>query len=92
MGIGELTPWVDRNAPLFHVRAGAPPYIIITGDAEMELYGRYEENMYMWRMMKLGGNSDVKLYKLDGYDHGSMAVPAHPILLREVKRILNARK
>lgn len=87
MGIGELTPWVDRNAPLFHVRKDAPPYIIITGDAETELYGRYEENLYMWRMMKLTGNDEVKIYKLDGYDHGSMAVPAHKILLDEVRRL-----
>lgn len=87
MGIGELTPWVDANAPLFYVRAGAPPYIIITGDAEQELYGRYEENLYMWRMMKLAGNEDVRIYKLDGYDHGMMAEPAHHILLEELKRL-----
>lgn len=87
-GIGELTPWVDRNAPLFYVRKDAPPYIIITGDAEQELYGRYEENLYMWRMMKLTGHPDVKIYKLDGYNHGDMAAPAHHILLHEVNRLL----
>ncbi|MDE6007632.1 MAG: alpha/beta hydrolase [Muribaculaceae bacterium] len=88
-GIGELTPWVDRNAPLFHVRKDAPPYIIITGDAEQELYGRYEENLYMWRMMRLAGNKDVKIFKLDGYNHGDMAHPAHHILLHEITRILS---
>lgn len=87
-GIGELTPWVDRNAPLFYVRKDAPPYIIITGDAEQELYGRYEENLYMWRMMNLAGHPDAKIYKLDGYNHGDMAVPAHHILLHEVNRLL----
>lgn len=86
-GIGELTPYIDSNAPLFHVRKDAPPYIIITGDAEEELYGRYEENLYMWRMMKLAGHSDVSIYKLDGYNHGDMAVPAHHILKREVSRL-----
>ena len=88
-GIGELTPWVDRNAPLFHVRKDAPPYIIITGDAEEELYGRYEENLYMWRMMKLSGHPDVKIFKLDGYNHGDMAAPAHHILRNEISRILS---
>lgn len=87
-GIGELTPWIDRNAPLFHVRKDAPPYIIITGDAEQELYGRYEENLYMWRMMQLTGHPYVKIYKLDGYNHGDMAAPAHHILLREADSIL----
>lgn len=88
MGIDELTPWVDRNAPLFHVRPDAPPYIIITGDAEQELFGRYEENLYMWRMLKLAGHPDTRIYKLDGYDHGAMAVPAHHILKHEIKRLL----
>lgn len=87
-GIGELTPYVDKHAPLFHVRKDCPPYIIITGDAELELYGRYEENLYMWRMMKLTGHPDVKIYKLDGYRHGDMAAPAHHILLNEITRIL----
>ena len=86
-GIGELTPYVDENAPLFHVRKDAPPYIIITGDAEEELFGRYEENLYMWRMMKLAGHPDVGIYKLDGYNHGDMAAPAHHILKREVRRL-----
>lgn len=91
MGIGELTPVIDRNAPLFHVRGDSAPYIIITGDAETELFGRYEENLYMWRMMRLAGHPDVKIYKLGGYDHGAMAVPAHHILKSEIRRILSER-
>ncbi len=90
-GIGELTPYVDSNAPLFHVRKDAPPYIIVTGDAELELYGRYEENLYMWRMMKLNGHPDVKIYKLDGFNHGQMSRPAQKILKDEVDR-LSGRK
>jgi acetyl esterase/lipase len=89
-GIGELTPYVDNHAPLFHVRKDAPPYVIITGDAEQELYGRHEENLYMWRMMKLAGHPYVKIYKLDGYSHGDMAKPAHHILKEEIKLILSA--
>lgn len=88
-GIGELTPYIDDHAPLFHVRKDCPPYIIITGDAEQELYGRYEENLYMWRMMKLTGHPDVKIYKLDGYNHGDMAAPAHHVLKHEIARILS---
>lgn len=90
-GIDELTPFIDQKAPLFHVRKDAPPYIIITGDAELELFGRYEENLYMWRMMKLAGHPDVKIYKLDGYNHGDMAAPAHHILKSEITRILSQR-
>lgn len=91
-GIGELTPYIDEHAPLFHVRKDCPPYIIITGDAEQELYGRYEENLYMWRMMKLTGHPYVRIYKLDGYNHGDMASPAHHILKREISYILSNSK
>lgn len=88
MGIDEKTPLIDRNAPLYHVRKDAPPYIIITGDAEQEMLGRYEENLYMWRMMKINGHPDTRIYKLDGYDHGQMAAPAFHILKSELSRIL----
>lgn len=89
-GIGELTPYVDSNSPLFHVRKDAPPYIIITGDAELEIFGRYEENLYMWRMMKLNGHPDVRIYKLDGFNHGDMVHPAFKILKDEVKRLCHS--
>ena len=57
----------------------------VTGDRELELYGRYEENAYFVRMMKLHGQSDIKLYEIGGYDHGSMARPAFHILLETMK-------
>lgn len=89
-GMSELQPSVDEFAPLYHVRKDAPPYIIITGDSEMELFGRYEENAYMWRMMKLVGHPYVRLYKLDGYNHGDMARPAHHILKAQIARIFHS--
>ena len=88
-GIGELTPIIDENAPLRYVRKTVPPYIIVSGDAETELYGRYEENLYMWRMMKLNGNDDVKIYKLDGFNHGDMVSPGFHILLEEAAHIMS---
>jgi hypothetical protein len=35
-------------------------------------------------MMKLTGNKTTTLYKLEGFDHGGMPVPAFPLLLKEV--------
>ncbi len=64
-----------------------PPMLLITGDRELELLGRYEENTYMLRMMKLAGHKQTTLYELQGFDHGGMAEPAFPLLLKEVKRI-----
>lgn len=86
-GIKELQPTIDKYAPLAHIRADAPPMLIITGDREMELLGRYEENAYLNRMMKLTGNKTTRLYELQGFDHGGMALPAFPLLLKEVAQL-----
>lgn len=87
-GISDKQPIVDEFAPLFHVRADAPPMILITGDRELEMLGRYEENAYMMRMMKIAGHTKTKLYELDSFDHGGMASPAYEILLDEIKKLL----
>lgn len=75
-------PHIDDLAPLFHVRKDAPPLLIVTGDREKELRGRYEENAYFWRMLKLVGHAELQLHELPGYDHGGMAAPAFPLVLK----------
>jgi acetyl esterase/lipase len=89
-GIPELIPVVDNMAPLYHVRPDAPPLLLITGDRELEMMGRYEENAYLMRMMKVVGHKETKLLELDGYGHG-MAEPAFPLLINEVKRIMKKK-
>ena len=89
-GIPNLQPTIDRFAPLFHVRKDAPPLVLITGDRELELFGRYEENAYMRRMMLLVGHTQTTLYEIGGHDHGAMADPAFHILHQHVKKILEA--
>jgi len=84
-GIKETQPTIDELAPLFWVRPDAPPMLLITGDAELELLGRFEENAYMLRMMKLTGHKSTRLFQLQGYDHGGMATPAFPLLIKEVE-------
>ncbi|MGE5393625.1 MAG: alpha/beta hydrolase [Candidatus Saccharibacteria bacterium] len=91
-GIPDTQPVVDKYAPLYHVRKDAPPLMLITGDREMEMLGRYEENAYLARMMKLTGHQQTTLYELDGFDHGGMAEPAFPLLLKEVERIKKEKK
>ena len=86
-GIPPLQATIDQYAPLTYVRPDAPPIVIISGDRELELYGRYEEQAYFWRMLKLVGHKDVMLYEIQGYDHGAMAQPAYHILKQHIKRI-----
>lgn len=90
-GIRDTQPIVDEFAPLYHVRADAPPLLLITGDRELELLGRYEENAYMMRMMKIAGHKETTLLELGGYGH-NMTEPAFPLLVNEVRKIVNARK
>lgn len=88
-GMKDTQPSIDEFAPLYYVRADAPPLIIVSGDRELEMLGRYEENAYFWRMMKVAGHQQTYLYELDGYDHGAMAEPAFHILKNHVRQIIN---
>ncbi len=85
-GIPGTRPVVDEMAPLYFVRDDAPPLVLITGDRELEMLGRYEENAYMMRMMKVAGHKKTELYELQGFNHGEMAAPAHGILLKHLKK------
>ena len=88
-GIPDTQPVINEFAPLNHIRKDSPPILMITGDREQELLGRYEENAYAWRMLKVIGHPDVTLHELGGYDHGGMAKPAFPLLLKFVDRVTN---
>lgn len=91
-GVGPLQATIDEYAPLTFVRPDAPPMIIVSGDRELELYGRYEEQAYMWRMMKLVGHQECYIYEMQGFDHGAMAAPGFHVLKQHVSRILEQKK
>lgn len=86
-GIGQLQATVDQFAPLYHVRKDCPPMLIISADREQEMNGRYEEQAFFWRMMKLTGHPDVSILEMQGYNHGDMPHPAFPVLRKFISRI-----
>lgn len=90
-GIPPLQPTIDEYAPLYWVRKDCPPLVLICGDRELELYGRYDENQYLERMMKLVGHKETYLYELDGHGHGEMVDPSFHILDNHIKKILKDR-
>ena len=90
-GMKPTQPSIDEFAPLYYVRADAPPLIIISGDRELEMLGRYEETAYFWRMMKVNGHKETYIYELDGYDHGAMASPAFHILKNYIRQHTETR-
>lgn len=87
-GISKYQPLIEAYAPIYHIKKNTPPIVLITGDREMELLGRYEENAYFFRMMKLIENKHVKLFELEGLDHGEMMKPGISLLMKEVATIL----
>jgi acetyl esterase/lipase len=86
--ISKYLPLIDSYAPLYHIKKETPPIVLITGDREMELLGRYEENAYLFRMMKLIENPHVQLFELQGFDHGDMVKPGIPLLMKVIGSIL----
>lgn len=81
-GIPDTRPIIDEYAPLYHVRKDAPPFLLITGDRAQEMLGRYEENAYFWRMLKVAGHTDVELIEMKGTDHAGMVTAGHERLCK----------
>ena len=86
-GMSVKQPSIDEFAPLYYVRGNASPIVIVSGDRNMEIYGRYEETAYFWRMLKENGHKHAFLYELDGYNHSDMVRPGFHILKNHVKKL-----
>lgn len=86
-GWPKLNVVCDSMAPINHIRPDCAPVLLMTGDREFELLGRYEENAYFWRMMKIAGHSNVTLYEFDGFNHSKMTRPGHLIALKFIKEL-----
>ena len=87
-GIPPLQPTIDEYAPLYWVRGDCPPLVLICGDRELELFGRYDENQYLARLMKLAGHQHTYLYEIDGHGHGGMVAPGFHILETHLRQML----
>jgi Esterase/lipase len=85
-GIPVLQATIDEYAPLTYVRNDCPPVLILSGDRELEMAGRYEEQAYFWRMMKLTGHKDVRILEMQGYSHGNMPTPGFPLLVEFINQ------
>ncbi len=86
MGIDRKQVHVGPMAPLYHIYQGTPPILLITGDRELEMLGRYEENAYFYRMLKVHGNENVELIELKGKDHSTMVAPSFPYIINFMEK------
>lgn len=87
-GFSRTQPIIDEYAPVHHVRADAPPFVLITGGRNEDIPARYEENVYMKRLMELAGHKQTFLYELAGFGHVPMVSPACALVLKHIREML----
>ncbi len=71
-GLSMEIPYMDEYAPITRVRKDACPILLVTGDRRFELPARYEENAHLDAILRTIGHPNVKLYELQGFDHGTV--------------------
>ncbi|WP_437193531.1 alpha/beta hydrolase [Planctomicrobium sp. SH527] len=86
-GIPNHQPVIDELAPLYHVRGDACPILIISGDRELDLPSRFEENAYFHRLLKLVKHPDAELIEIKGTNHGTVVAAGFPEMLKFVNRL-----
>ena len=74
-GISRDLPVIDSLAPSNNVRKEGASLVLITGDRDLEMMARYEENAHLYSLLRHFGHP-VKLYELQGFDHGTVLGPA----------------
>lgn len=79
-------PFIDAFAPIQHARKGTPLLYLVTGDRNLELAARYEENAHLAAILKRMGNTNFYLYELQGFDHGTMCGPGCQLIVDYLNR------
>ena len=81
-------PVIDQYAPCNKARKDTPPFVLITGDRNLELADRYEENALLASVLKNIGNKKVSLYELQGFDHGQVYVPGCCLVANYIRNFI----
>ncbi len=82
-GLPFDNPLVDSMAPCNHVRKEGTPLVLFTGQRDMELMARYEENALLYAVLKHMGHP-VELYEYPGTDHGTVLGPACEFIRKDI--------
>ncbi len=86
----EGIPVIDQYAPCNKARKDTPPFVLITGDRNLEMADRYEENALLASVLKNIGNKKVSLYELQGFDHGQVYVPGCCLVANYIRNFIAA--
>ncbi len=84
-GLSLQIPVIDEYAPVHNIRQDTAPIALITGDRNLEMADRWEENALLASMLKNIGNKNVSIYQLAGFDHGRVVGPACILIANYIK-------
>lgn len=84
----EGIPVIDQYAPCNKARKDTPPFVLITGDRNLEMADRYEENALLASVLKNIGNKKISLYELQGFDHGQVYVPGCCLVANYIRNFI----
>lgn len=85
-GLDVDMPLIDEFAPSNNVRREGAPLVLITGDRNLEMLARYEENAHLHAILKHYGHPS-ELYELQGFNHGTVLRPACIMIREDIRRM-----
>ena len=85
-GLSRDIPVIDEFAPSNNVRKEGAPIMLITGDDDLEMLARYEENLHLYSLLRFFGHP-VELYQLEGFNHGNVIGPACYLIRDDIRRL-----
>ena len=85
-GLPDGLPVIDEYAPMTHAGRGGAPLVLISGDRNLEMLARYEENAHLQALLKNFGHDSV-LYEMQGFNHGTVTAPASALISSDIKKL-----
>jgi dipeptidyl aminopeptidase/acylaminoacyl peptidase len=85
-GLPDGIPVIDEYAPMTYAARGGAPMVLISGDRELEMLARYEENFHLQALLKHFGHDSV-LYEMQGFNHGTVLAPAVALITSDIKKL-----
>ena len=85
-GLPDGLPVIDEYAPMSHAGRGGAPLVLISGDRDLEMLARYEENAHLQALLKNFGHDSV-LYEIQGFNHRTVTSPASALISSDIKKL-----
>lgn len=85
-GLPDGIPVIDEYAPMTHAGRGGSPMILISGDRELEMLARYEENLHLQALLE-NFKHDSVLYEMQGFNHVTVLAPAVSLISSDIRKL-----